>query len=406
MVASHLRSSYFGFRGNGGITTPEAVEQHRISVASHERFKHLIDSGGTLTMIRFYRAWFRIFSLVAGSLSLGACIANSGSPPVGVESLAKSSVACPCIYVTNTGVHRTGNVQSVAVYQASAKNDAAPIQYITGSVTGLYTPVDVAVDPAGNIYVADRGQAAGRPASVTVYAAGSTGNVAPIQTISGSNTLLQTPQGIALNPVNGDIYVANGPGRRNNLPVSITVYAPNANGNVAPLAMIKGDATQLNNPGHLRLDAAGNVYVPNTGSSGPASITVYAAGSSGNVAPIQTISGSRTQLFNTIALALDASSNVYAGNPYYQYGQGDSVTVYSQGSTGNAAPVGNVSGSNTLITQPQGVALDTNGAIYISNMLSNEITVYSPGSNGNVAPIRHIRGGNTHLDDPEGMTLR
>ena len=49
--------------------------------------------------------------------------------------------------------------------------------------------------------------------SVTVYAASATGNVAPIQDIRGSMTGLFLPEGLALSPLNGDIYIASRPPR-------------------------------------------------------------------------------------------------------------------------------------------------------------------------------------------------
>jgi hypothetical protein len=55
----------------------------------------------------------------------------------------------------------------------------------SASYTKLNTRGDVAVDAAGNIYVAD-----GDPSYATVYAAGATGDVAPVRTIQGRRTKL------------------------------------------------------------------------------------------------------------------------------------------------------------------------------------------------------------------------
>ena len=65
---------------------------------------------------------------------------------------------------------------------------------------------------------------------MTVYSAGATGNVAPIQTIAGSMTGLHYPGGIALNPLNGNIYVANpangAPRQGDNLPTGFERQRP------------------------------------------------------------------------------------------------------------------------------------------------------------------------------------
>src|SRR5208282_5495 len=96
---------------------------------------------------------------------------------------------------------------SVFVYPALGSRtgplDEAPLATISGSNTGLNAPVGIAVDSSGKIYVADL-----QAASVTVYSAGSNGNVAPLATISGSNTGLSGPFGIAVDS-SGKIYVAD-----------------------------------------------------------------------------------------------------------------------------------------------------------------------------------------------------
>ena len=52
-----------------------------------------------------------------------------------------------------------------------------------GSTTGLVAPGTVAIDAALNAYVFDT-----QTATISEFAAGATGNVAPIRTIAGSNT--------------------------------------------------------------------------------------------------------------------------------------------------------------------------------------------------------------------------
>jgi DNA-binding beta-propeller fold protein YncE len=75
-----------------------------------------------------------------------------------------------------------------------------------------------------------------RADSVFEYAAGATDNAVPAATIAGLATYLSDPSGIALDP-RGDIYVANDK--------SITVYAAGSKGNVPPMATISGELTEL-----------------------------------------------------------------------------------------------------------------------------------------------------------------
>jgi 6-phosphogluconolactonase (cycloisomerase 2 family) len=112
---------------------------------------------------------------------------------------------------------------------------------IGGSNTGLVAPGTVAIDASRNVYVFDN-----TTATISEFAAGATGNVAPIRTIAGSNTGLNVGDGfncaLAVSKKTGNIFVSN--------PTSnaILVFAATAKGNVAPIQTIAGSATQLSNP--------------------------------------------------------------------------------------------------------------------------------------------------------------
>src|SRR5204863_164410 len=154
---------------------------------------------------------------------------------------------------------------------AAARASGSPVTY-TATGTGRVT---------GKLYVANY-----FGSSITVYAAGASGNATPTATIAGGNTGLNEPGGVALDGA-GNIYVANDVGN------SITVQAAGSSGNVTPTATIAGGNTGLNNPYGIAVDGAGNIYVANTGAN---SIIVYAAGASGNATPMVTIAGSNTGL--------------------------------------------------------------------------------------------------------------
>jgi hypothetical protein len=121
------------------------------------------------------------------------------------------------------------------------KGSGAMEAQIGGSNTGLVAPGTVAVDASRNVYVFDS-----KTVTISEFAAGATGNVAPIRTISGSNTGLDGGNGfsfgLAVSRTSGDIFVSN-PGSN-----SILVFAANATGNVAPIQTIAGSATGLSDP--------------------------------------------------------------------------------------------------------------------------------------------------------------
>ena len=102
------------------------------------------------------------------------------------------------------------------------------------------------------------------------------------------------------------------------------------------------DTPGFSDPGELILDASGNIYVPNYGYVNDNSVTVYAAGATGNVAPTQTISGSNTGLSNPVGVALDSSANINVTSS-----SSDSVLIYAAGANGNVQPIRTISGQES-----------------------------------------------------------
>ena len=135
----------------------------------------------------------------------------------------------------------------MTVYRAGARGDSAPIKTISGSNTGLNGPQQIALDTHGRIYVVNGRGGSGRPFSVTVYATLANGNVAPIRTIAGSKTRMYSPAGVAVDG-SGHIYIANSSDPLFGHGHTVTVYAAFANGNVAPINTISGPNTGLNEP--------------------------------------------------------------------------------------------------------------------------------------------------------------
>jgi hypothetical protein len=289
-----------------------------------------------------------------------------------------------CIYVGNEG-------SSIAVYPLKANGNVAPVQFLSGSNTGLNDVWAVAVDSSRNIYAANYHN------YLTVYAAGSNGNVPPISTIltPPSGDVMFNPSGIGLDST-GNIYASAYSSD------SLSVYSPGSSGMPTPIQYIHGTNTGILQPTSLAASASGKMYVTN----GPKmSVTVYAAGSTGNAAPIQTIAGSNTGIALANAVALDSKGKIYVSSSQPGSPAGCCVDVFAKNANGNVAPLQSINGSNTQIDKPFGIAVDSNDNIYVSEGGTNSITVYAKGANGNVAPIRVVSGSKTLLNVPTDLAI-
>ena len=330
----------------------------------------------------------RVIFYAAIAAMLGGCggSASLTSAPIPAPSYAPGPAY---IYVFNAAP--SGG--SIEVFAASATGNAAPLLTISGSLTGLKAPFYGTVDSNGTMYAPNTSAY-----SVTTYDAGTSGNSAPTTTIEGSKTTLGYPSGIAVTS-SGTIYVAN---PQDQAPyTSVTVYAPGTSGDVAPIARIKGSQTRLEFPYNVGLDAAANIYVTNyDGHSGSGWITVYPNGTNGNVKPSRTIIGSNTRLNVPSGIAIDSTGRIYVTNR-----DPDSVRVYAAGAAGNVKPIRSIFGAHTGLSTPNGVAVDANGNIYVANEGTPSITIYATGARGDEAPMATISGPATGLGQPFGVAL-
>jgi sugar lactone lactonase YvrE len=332
-------------------------------------------------------------------LAKAAAVAALLLAMIGPGRVAAAGTKRPTIFVANGS--------EVTAYPTSSRGDVSPIALSTD----MYYPNGIATDASGRIYVANV-----YADTVSVYAANANGNVPPIVVIGGSNTLLSNPDGIALDAL-GRIYVVNSSDN------SITIYAPLAAAtgvlNEASIGVIIGSKTRLDNPTAIALDSQGEIYVANALRVRVAPhaiydvgrVTVYSAGSIGNVAPIAAISGDATGLAYPIGLALDSGRNIYVANgdtanagdnrKYYA-----SITVYKAGSKGNASPTAIIAGDNTDLDYPKGIAVDSSGNIYAAGYINDyTINLYPAGSDGNVSPTAFIGGADTGLGTASGIAF-
>lgn len=274
---------------------------------------------------------------------------------------------------------------AVDLFASSNSGNVTPAGVIAGSNTGLGSPVGVAVAHDGTLFVSN--DAGG--GSITVYAPKLTGNILPIKTLTCGG--LSQPAGISLDAA-GNLYVANTGGR------SVSVFAPTDIGCVTGNRVIFGAHTCLMQPRDVDVRPDGTAYVASEGS-----VEVYAPGASGDTVPIQKITGSKTRLATfSQGVSLDRALQIYVTSKGPNHP--GRVTIYAPAANGNVAPIRVIDGSATTLNAVSKIELDTNDETFVTNGAA--IDVFAPGVNGNVAPTRVITGSNTTLNMPMGLDIQ
>lgn len=229
-------------------------------------------------------------------LTVAGSVTGSGSITVPVPNNV--------LYATAFGAN--GSPSNVAAINPSASVTPVPVNptiirlnladgttttSIAGNLTQLQEPIGVAHDTAGNVYVADA--LAGK---VFKFAAASSGNVAPVTTITSAS--LFQPDGLAVDS-SGRIYVsdfATG---------DVLVFAANASGNSVPVSTM----TALRADGSLTLDSAGDIYTVTRSDRGTV-VSEYAPPAAGTTVPTPIRSFLTVELAAS-AVAVDPSGDVF-----------------------------------------------------------------------------------------------
>jgi streptogramin lyase len=278
------------------------------------------------------------------------------------------------VYVADTGndmirkIDTTGNVTTLAGIAGVPGPGNG-----NGTAATFNGPTGVAVDSTGNVYVADAGNNMIRKIdtnqNVTTWAGSTTAGSA---NGNGTAASFDDPWGVAVDSA-GNVYVADNANnmiRKIDTAQNVTTWAGSttagsANGN--------GTAASFHNPYGVAVDSTGNVYVADfyndtireidtaqnvTTLAGTAAVKGSANGN-----------GTAASFFAPSSVAVDSADNVYvadAGNQLIRkIDNAGNVTTWA----GTADVGGNANGNGTAASfrGPYGVAVDSTGNIYVAD---------------------------------------
>jgi len=266
----------------------------------------------------------------------------------------------------------------------------------TNSDARFNNPYGVALDRAGNVYVADTDNFTIRkvtPAGVVTTLAGLAG-ISGTADGTGSAARFYYPRGVAVDGA-GDVYVAD--------MVNCTIRKVTPAGLVTTLAGLAGSpgsadgtrsAAAFLHPGAVAVDNQGNVYVGDTGNNTirkvtPAGVVTTLAGLGGccNIGSTDG-TGSAARFYYPSGLALDSAGNLYvadfANDTIRKVTPAGGVTTLA-GLAGPAVGAGvagsaDGTGSAARFYDPSGVAVDSAGNLYVADTFNNTIRKGFPAS--------------------------
>ena len=247
---------------------------------------------------------------------------------------------------------------------------------ITADGASLADPHDVVIDAAGNVYIADTRNSRVRVVNMAGIINTYAGNGTPGYSGDGgpaTSAQLMFPAGLALDK-SGNLYIADYG--------NATVRRVDKNGNISTFAGLgiavygaaPGDgglatSAYLEQPYCVQVDAAGNVYIGDVGTS-----------SIRKVAPNGIITTFLTN-FAAQNFAIDPAGNFYVANYHNNVVQkilpggtelwiaGDGIPGY----TGDGGP-----GTSAQLSQPYGVAVDPYGNVFVADAANAVIRELSP----------------------------
>src|ERR1051326_6029592 len=272
----------------------------------------------------------------------------------------------------------------------------------------LNTPFGVAVDAAGNFYIAEwsnhRVRKVDTSGVITTIAgigiAGFGGDGGP-----ATEAALNSPEGVAVDSA-GNVYIAdsfNNRVRKIDTSGTITTIA----GTGEPRYTGEGVATQvgLNDPSGIAIDRSGNIYIADNSShrvrklSGDTISTIAGtgiAGFSGDGGP-----ATSAQVYNPTHLAIDPAGNIYVAdyinNRVRKINTAGTITTVAGSATPNNQ--GGYSGdggpaTSAQFNKPAGIAIDGSGNLYIADAGNDRVRKVSA-SNG---VVQTIAGGGKNGD--------
>jgi len=326
-------------------------------------------------------------------------VAGSGAPGFGGDNGPATSAAL--LFPTGVSVDSAGNlyiadtlnsrIRKVSEGVITTVAGSGPPQGFSGdngpaTSAQLFQPAGVAVDSAGNLYIADYYNNRIRKVSngVITTVAGGGGSFFEFSGDNGPATSAELlyPRGVAVDSA-GNLYIAD-TGNNRVRKVSNGVITTVAGGGSSLGDNGPATGAQLYDPSGVAVDPAGNLYIADAGNNrirkvSNGVITTVAGngtqGFSGDNGP-----AASAQLYDPASVAVDSAGNLYIADVLNnRIRKVSSWVITSIAGTGTCGFSGeNGPPTSAQLCAPGGVAVDSAGHVYIVDTDNNRIRVLAP----------------------------
>jgi uncharacterized protein (TIGR03437 family) len=367
-----------------------------------------IDSGGNLYIADTFNGRMRkvtpdgTVSVVAGTGSTGL-YSGDNNPAVNAALSLPTDVAVDSggnLFIADFGNSRIrtvagGLVAPGIITTVAGSTNGAPIADGEQAVNVLLNgPTGVAVDRTGNFYLVEAGIGSGTGLARGDYKVYKVSTDGLLTTIAGTgvpsfsgdagpavNAQLNGAMGVAAD-AGGNVYIADTANHRLRKVANgtISTIAGNGSPGFAGESVAPAEA-QLNAPGGVAVDGAGRVYIADTGNSRVRRIdpggNIFTFAGNGNASYFGDGGPARAGSVNQPqGVATDAAGNVYIAdtldNVVRKVGQDGTITTIAgfgtPGFSGDGGPA-----VRAALNHPRAVAVDTTGVVYVADTGNNRV---------------------------------